>query len=226
MRSTTFVRLCLVSLAGSLAAMVPAGAPSPSGAQKGETVNCVVAVVGSRMITLTDVRLVEAFDIFDIGPEPDPAKRRRLILDRLIDQKVILDLARESAPVEAVHVEKAWTELLGRMGREEAKRRLEAFGAEPVDLLPYFEEKLLAESVIDKRFSRSAPISLQEIETYYAEIFGPSRRSLGLPVPPLIEVVDAVENEIRRAKLAVQTAQWILNLRQQAEIEIRPDCLK
>jgi hypothetical protein len=217
MKTKTLAWLFLVLLAGG---------PCPAAAQKGETVNCIVAVVGSRMITLTDVRLAEAFGIFDVGPDADPAKRRRFVLDRLIDQKVVLDLAREDAPIEAARVEKAWTDLLVRIGREEAKRRLETFGAEPVDLLPYFEEKLLAESVIEKRFGRSAPVSLQEIEAYYAGTYGPSRKSLGLPVPPLIEVVDAVENEIRRAKLAVQVAQWIANLRQQAEIEIRPDCLK
>ena len=42
---------------------------------------------------------------------------------------------------------------------------------------------------------------------------------------PLIEVLDALEAEIRKAKVEGQSGDWIKNLRLQAEIEIRPDCL-
>jgi hypothetical protein len=194
--------------------------------QRTETVNCIVAVVGSRVISLTDVRLAEAFDVFEVGSEADAAKRRRLILDKIIDQKVVVDLARENIPVGADRVEKAWMALLDRIGREEAKRRLDAFGAAPVDLLPFLEEKLLAEAIIDSRFSHSASVSLKEIETYYTETYAPARKATGLPVRPLVEVADEVESEIQRGKTAERAAQWIRSLRGQAEIEIRPDCLK
>ena len=213
--------LALLAFAAGLS-VASAGAQ----AQKTETVNCIVAVVGMRAISLTDVRIVEAFGVLDAGGEADPARKRRVLVDRLIDQKVVVDLARENISVEASRVEKAWTELLARLGRDEAKRRLEAFGAEPVDLLPYLEEKLLAEAVINKRFSRGAAVSIKEIEAYYAGTYAPARKSFGLPVSPLIDVADALENEIRRAKLAGQVELWIKNLRGQTEIEIRPDCLK
>jgi hypothetical protein len=222
MRARTIRLLVLPLLAGVLAAPPHAA----GGAQRTETVNCIVAVVGPRVISLTDVKLAEAFGVFDVGEEADASKRRRLILEKLIDQKVVVDLARENIPVGADKVEKAWTALLDKIGRDEAKRRLEAFGAGPVDLLPFLEEKLLAEAVIETRFSRGAPVSLKEIETYYAETYAPARKAAGLSVPPLIEVVDAVESEIQRGKMAERAAQWVKNLRGQAEIEIRPDCLK
>lgn len=210
-----------------LLAALLAPAPCPAGqAQRAVTVDCVVAVVGSRVISLTDVRLAEAFGVFDMGSEADPAKRRRLILDKLIDQKVVVVLARENVPVGADKVEKAWTALIDRIGREDAKRRLEAFGAESVDLLPYLEEKLLAEAIIESRFSHGAAVSLKEIETYYAETYAPARKALGLAVPPLPEVAGALESEIQRGLMAERAAQWIRNLREQAEIEIKLDCLK
>lgn len=222
MRSRAIRLLVLPLVAGMLAAP-----PHAAGrAQRTETVNCIVAVVGTRVISLTDVKLAEAFGVFDVGEEADASKRRRLILEKLIDQKVVVDLARENIPVGADKVEKAWTALLDMIGRDEAKRRLEAFGAGPVDLLPFLEEKLLAEAVIEIRFSRGAPVSLKEIEVYYAETYAPARKAAGLAVPPLIEVVDAVESEIQRGKMAERAAQWVKNLRGQAEIEIRPDCLK
>jgi hypothetical protein len=222
MRARTIRLLVLPLLAGVLAAP-----PHAAGrAQRTETVNCIVAVVGPRVISLTDIKLAEAFGVFDVGEEADASKRRRLILEKLIDQKVVVDLARENIPVGADKVEKAWTALLDKIGRDEAKRRLEAFGAGPVDLLPFLEEKLLAEAVIETRFSRGAPVSLKEIEAYYAETYAPARKAAGLSVPPLIEVVDAVESEIQRGKMAERAAQWVKNLRGQAEIEIRPDCIK
>ena len=222
MRRRTILLLALPLAAGTFAAP-----PLAAGQARGTTtVNCIVAVVGSRVISLTDVRLAEAFGVFDVGEEADAAKRRRLILEKLIDQKVVVEMARESLPVGADEVEKAWTALLDRIGRDEAKRRLEIFGAGPVDLLPYLEEKLLAEAVIESRFSRGAPVSLKEIEAYYADTYAPALKAAGLPVRPLIEVADEVESEIQRGKMAERAVQWIRNLRQQAEIEIRPDCLK
>jgi hypothetical protein len=221
--SRRMVRLLVLALLAGIFGTIPCAAGQ---AQRTETVNCIVAVVGSRVISLTDVRLAEAFDVFDVGGEADAAKRRRLILEKLIDQKVIVDLTRENIPVGAEKVEKAWTALLDKIGKDEARRRLEAFGAEPVDLLPFLEEKLLAEAVIESRFSRGAPVSLKEIEAHYAETYAPARKAAGLSVRPLIEVVDAVESEIQRGKMAERAAQWVKNLRGQAEIEIRPDCLK
>jgi len=210
-----------------LLAALLAPAPCPAGqSRQAVTVDCVVAVVGPRIISLTDVRLAEAFGVFEIGDEADPAKRRRLILEKLIDQKVVVELARENVPVGADKVEKAWTALLGRIGRDEARRRLGSFGAESVDLLPYLEEKLLAEAIIESRFSHGAAVSLKEIETYYAETYAPARKALGLAVPPLSEVAGALESEIQRGLMAGRAAQWIRNLREQAEIEIRPDCIK
>jgi hypothetical protein len=218
--------LTRLAFAALVAAGLGAMPPRAEAQRSSGTVDCIVAVVDTRIITLTDVRLAEAFGVFDVGAETDPAKRLRLVLDRLIDQKVIVGLARENLPVGADKVEKAWTALIDRIGREEAKRRLEEFGAGPVDLLPYVEEKLLSEAVVEIRFSRGAPVSLKEIETYYAETFGPARKALNLPIPPLIEVAAEIEADIRRGKTAEQRAQWVRNLREQAEIEIRPDCLK
>jgi hypothetical protein len=41
-----------------------------------------------------------------------------------------------------------------------------------------------------------------------------------------MDVVDALEKEIRAEKIAVQSALWVQSLREQAEIEIRADVLK
>jgi hypothetical protein len=69
-------------------------------------------------------------------------------------------------------------------------------------------------------------VTLKEIEAYYAENYIAARKKEGAAVKPLVEVLDAIEGEIKRAKIEIQAALWIETLREQAEIEIRPNCLK
>jgi hypothetical protein len=211
-------------LLGGLAAFGPAaGRSAPP--QKPEVVDCLAAIVNGRPITLADVRIAEIFGLVDAGPSTVPEARRRAVLDRLIDRKVVIDLARERTPVDPEKVAQELGRLLTRLGRDEAKARLASFGLEVEDLRPYIEEAILSETIVAGRFVHGAAVSLQEIETYYAETFVPAQAKLGRTAPPLIDVLDSLEAEIKAAKVESQVALWIKNIRQQAEIEIRPDCL-
>lgn len=215
-----YERAVILTAAVVLAATMASAVPSQT-----ETVNCIVAVVNKRMITLTDVKLVEAFGFFETKAIPDAREHRRFLLDKLIDQKVVIDIAREKAPVDQAKVEDELNQLLARLGRDEAKRRLEEFGLEAADLKPFLEEKVLGEMIIASRFGRSTGVTLREIEIYYAETYAPGQKKLGQEPKPLIEVLKTIEAEIKKNKVETQVAHWIKNLRQQAEIEVRPDCL-
>jgi hypothetical protein len=214
-------------LLGGLAAVLPAaGRPAaPQQPQKTEVVDCLAAIVDGRPITLADVRIAEAFGLVDAGTSSAPEARRRAVLERLIDRKVLIDLARERAPVDPEKVAQELGRLLTRLGRDEAKARLASFGLDVEDLRPYLEEGVLSETIVASRFVHGAAVSLQEIETYYDETYVPAQTKLGRPIPPLIDVLDSLEAEIKAAKVESLVALWIKNLRQQASIEIRPDCL-
>ncbi|MCX6565954.1 MAG: hypothetical protein NTW38_05955 [Candidatus Aminicenantes bacterium] len=189
-------------------------------------VDGVVAVVNDRIITLIDVQIVEAFRIFEGSPASDAEAARREILEKLINQKVVLDLSRGRSSVEPSPVEAEVVRISARLGAEKMRALLSRFGIETAELRPYIEEKLYVETVIADRFSRSVTVSLDEIETRYRDRYTPGEQAAGRTPRPFLDAVDALEKEIRAEKITAQSALWLQSLREQVEIEIRPDLLK
>ncbi len=188
--------------------------------------NGIAAVVNERIITLVDIQIVEAFGIVEGPIGADLGAARLVILEKLIDQKVVLDLSRGQSPVDPARVDAEIARITGRLGEEETRARLARFGLSVADLRPYVEERLKVESVVADRFSRSVPVNLDEIEARYRDKYVPAEQAAGRTPRPFLEVVDALENEIRAEKIAVQSALWVQSLREQVEIEIRPEILK
>jgi hypothetical protein len=191
-----------------------------------ETVNCVAAIVDNQVISLMDVRVADAFGLFGPVAAGDAAERRRAVLEKLIDQKVVIVLARENVALDPAKNEQALAGVLAALGPDTAKQRLEEFGFAPADLLRVVEEKTLYEAIVSERFGRSAGVSLQEIERYYAETYIPEQKKLGLEPKPLIDVLPTIEETIKASKISARVAQWIKSLRNQTEIEVRTDCIK
>jgi hypothetical protein len=200
-------------------------APGSSRSQL-QVVDCIVAVVNKQVITLVDLRLVDRFGVYEMEEKAEAVDRPTRLLDKLIDQKVVLDLAAERMAVEKAKVESSLQSIIGRLGPEKARAELEAFGLAPEDLKPYLEEKILCETIIAQRFVQGSSVSLKEIEAYYAETYVPAQKKLGQEPRPMIAMLDTIESEIKKVKAEAQVALWIKNLRKQAEIEIRMDCLK
>jgi hypothetical protein len=198
---------------------------APAAAQE-RVVNGIAAVVNERIITLIDVQVVEAFGIFEGPIGADLGAARLVILEKLIDHKVVLDLSRGQSPIDPAKIDAELARITGRLGEEETRARLARFGLSAADLRPYVEERLKVESVVAERFSRSVPVNLDEIEARYRDKYTPGEQAAGRTPRPFLEVVDALENEIRSEKIAVQSALWVQSLRDQVEIEIRPDILK
>ncbi len=207
-----------------LAAALAAAGPR-AGAQD-RIVDGIAAVVNERIITLVDVQIVEAFMIIEGPIGADLGTARLAVLEKLVDQRVVLDLSRGQAPIDPVRVEAELARLSDRLGDKEFQARLARFGLSAGELRPYLEEKLKVESVVADRFSRSVPVNLDEIETRYRDRYEPGERAAGRTPRPFLEIVDDLENEIRAGKIAIQSALWIQTLREQVEIEIRPDILK
>jgi hypothetical protein len=198
---------------------------APRARGQSNVVDCVVAVVNNQVISLYDVKVVEAFGLFDAPAVPDELGRRRFLLDRLIDQKVAIDLARGNAPVDEKKVDDERNRLLSSLGRDEAQRRLAEFGLDEDGLRPYCRERVLSDTIVADRFARSVAVSLQEIEDYYVKTYALAVAKRGELAKDMLEVLPEIEAEIKKAKIEAEVALWIKNLRQQAEIEIRPDCL-
>jgi len=185
--------------------------------------DCVAAVVNKRVITRIDLRIAGRFRLYSDDAGEGSLER---LLDRLVEQKLVVDIAREQAVPGGEEIAAAINALVRTLGPEVFRKGLEEFGFEEVDLRPYVEEKLIFRKVIASRFSQSAPVTLQEIEAYYQDVYVPARKREGTVPPPMIQVLDRIEALIQDEKREEQIAAWIGNLKSQADIRINRDCLK
>jgi len=205
--------VALILLAGGLAA-----AP--------QVLDCLAAVVNNRSITLVDVRIAETFGIFDEEIRDSPGERRRLILEKLIDQKVVLDLVREPAIPEEGELAAAMGGIVSHLGSEKFEAALREFDFDRDDLAAYLGETLLFRRVLAARFEQGVTVSLREIETHYQDVYAPAVREAGRNPEPFLQVLDDIEDEIKKTKRAAMIEDWIAHIRSQAEIRILPDCLE
>jgi hypothetical protein len=205
-------------------------------------VSCIAAVVDDSIITRLDVEIVEAFGLAgatagssattgssataDKPVVEDAFARRKALLETMIDRRIVLDQVRgpETAPADLLDGE--WRSLAERIGAAGVSERLARLGVASAEVRSALGEKIRFERAIDERFGRSVAVSLKDIEALYEESYVPARRRAGEPVRPLVEVLDALEVQVRRAKIEARASQWIETLRDQAEVEIREDCLK
>lgn len=193
---------------------------------RAQVVDCVLADVDHQVITLSDVRFAEAFGLVSLGRPAGPAPERRALLERMIDERVVIEFAQGEYSVSPDRIASALADLRASLPAGEMDSRLAAFGLRPEDLEPYLEEELLYREIIDQRFGRSVAVTLAEIEAYYDQTYVPARRKLGLEPEPLVRILPEIETAIRTAKTAAQVRTWIDSLRGQAEIVLKSDCLK
>lgn len=191
-----------------------------------QVVDCLAAVVNARSVTLVDVRIAERFGIYDEEIRDRSGGRRRLILERMIDQKAVLDLVREPAALEERDLAAAVGEISARLGPEEFEVALREFDFDKDDLAAYLGETLLFRRVLAARFEQGVTVSLREIEIHYQDVYAPAMREAGRNPEPFLQVLDDIEDEIKKTKRAAMIEEWIAHIRSQAEIRILPDCLE
>jgi len=191
-----------------------------------QTVNCLVAVINGEIITLLDVQVTAEFGLGHAAAVEAGADPRLLALDALIDRKVVLDLAREVRRVDGDELAAAVTDLRLTLGEEDFAAKLGKFGLLAKDLEPYLEERILYDRALALRFSQTIPVSLTEVERHYRDIYAPEQTRRGLVPEPLERVVDVIESKLRDERRTQQTADWVRDLRQRADIQLKKDCLK
>lgn len=199
-----------------------AGCFFPASFMPQELVNQIVAVVNDSAITLSDIQIAQAFGLFENMAEEEKAEDEEIwILEKLIDQKLIIQLSSEKVAVEEAEIESRLQDLIKRMGESEFKRRLARFGLMREDLKGYLQEKILAQKIISLKFSQTVTVSLKEIEAYYQEKYAPSLKARGLEPPAMVERLDEIEAAIKAEKIKAQVGEWLKNLKKKADIQIK-----
>lgn len=191
-----------------------------------QMVDRIVAVVNEEVITLTDVRIAEAFGLYaeEIGEEAEDP--RSLILQKLIDQKVVIQLSGEEVLIDAVKLDENLMRITQRIGAGEVERRLTHFGLDWENLKDFLREKMAYQTIISERFSKVNPVSLKEIEEYYQRSYVPAQKEKGVEPKPMMEILDEIESGIKQEKIEAQIQDWIMNLRDKSDIQVIKGGLK
>jgi peptidyl-prolyl cis-trans isomerase SurA len=188
---------------------------------QGEVVDRIVAVVNDEVITLTDVNIIQKFGLFEDLEESQDADKQTQILSRLINQKLVIQLASERFMVDKEELEASLSDFIQKTDPDFAGTALLQFGLDWDDLKSYLREKLLFQKIVSQRFKRGVIVSIEEIERYYEQVYVPSQRGKKLSPQPMIEVLDQIEGELQREKVEDQVQGWIDNLKREANIQIK-----
>jgi len=191
-----------------------------------EVIDRIVAVVNDHIITLTDLKIADAFGLYEYEFEGDVDDLLSLILERMVNQKIVIDATKENISVGNAELEASLERIIQALGREEFQEKLDEFGLSLEELEGHFKEKIMYQKVISRRFGQEVILSLKEIETYYKEVYIPAQEERGLEPRPMTEILDEIEMAIRQEKMKRQIAEWVNNLRKQADVEIKFDVVK
>jgi hypothetical protein len=198
-------------------------------------VDRVVASVGHRVITQSDVEMEFRYEAFLSGQSipvpPLQAASLKSACERLIDQQV-LEIEFETEPQEvaedSARARARLTEVKKRYGSaaafEAALRSLGAAGGAAVteqDVLGRLTRQDRILRLIDERLRPSAGVEPAEIEAYYHASFVPEyeRRSKA-PAPPLAEVADQIREILVQRKIDQQLTAWLASLRKERHVRI------
>lgn len=196
-----------------------------SGLAVAQTVDCLAAVVNGQALTLADVQIAEEFRLFPRAAEGAEGDARSAVLEALIDQRVVLEVTRETGPVDPARLEAALGGVRAAMGEAAFRAALDKFGLTEADLRPYLEDRIRFDRAVAVRFAVRNPVSAAEIESYYRDVYVPGQRGQGLEPKPLEEVLLQIEGRVEESVRAEKVAEWIRNLRRQADVRVNRDCL-
>ncbi len=185
--------------------------------------DCVAAVVNGKAVTLIDVRIAQRFGLHAGDPGETSLSA---VLDRLVEQKLVFDLARGPAAPSDEEIAVALDEAARRLGPDAWARALAEFGIAEADLRPFVENAVGYRKAVAGRFSQAAPVTIKEIEAYYQDVYVPERRAAGEEPAPMVQVLDRIESRVQEQRRDKLIADWTGNLKAQAEILVNRDCLE
>ncbi|MGB9836886.1 MAG: hypothetical protein ACPLRX_09135, partial [Candidatus Saccharicenans sp.] len=178
-----------------------------------------------KPITLFDLKVFRAFDLISEAQQGIYEDRDKF-LESYVDQVLIQELAREQLRVSEDEIKQEINKSKQKIGEEKFNRKLLSLGLREIDLMPYFEGKILFDRVIGSRFAQKSYVSLKEIEDYYRNEYVPEQKARGQTPAELFQVLDELEDRLQRNKRSQEIKKWMEELRQRAEIMINSDCLK
>lgn len=195
----------------------------------GETVDRVVAAVGDKAITASDVEAEYRMELLHDGKnpaasEPDGSTLNQ-VRDRLIDRALLEQEATtdgiEVAPNDPVVDERLRTLVQKFPAPGTLTADLGKIGLTEDGLRRHLGEEERVLRVIDERLRPQATVEPSEIETYYRETFVPElARQSQQPPPPLAAVEGRIREILTQQKIDMLLVDWLKTLRTSHDVRL------
>jgi hypothetical protein len=188
-----------------------------------EIIDRVLAIVGSQVVTLSDVRSVETFGDMPVGmATANPAQ----ILDALIDRELMLgEVERYVAPEpDRAVVDRRLAQIRTRFPGPGAYDQALARTAMTDDSLRAFVGgNLRIDAYLDQRFGVPAQPTPDEVRRFYLD--HPAEFTRAGHLLPLDDVRSRAQEELAAQRRRTLVAQWLDHLRHVTHVEISPGAL-
>lgn len=214
-RRLTILRvLFIASFCASLctAVLIPARA---------QVIDRMLATVNGELITESEVCWELALDP-DLQPLVLSAENKRLMLERIIDQRILSQEAAkipQNAPTDAQISDYRLKELVGRFGSQEALlARTRAVGLDAATLREIISRRLVLIKYIDFRFRAFVLVQPDEVERHYREVALPIMRNRGGNIRSLDEMRVEIEALLAEEKINGELDHFLDEARDQAQI--------
>ena len=181
---------------------------------RADVVDRVMAVVGSAVVTLSDVRAAEAFGLTS-GTAPAD------VLTALIDRELMLgEVDRYVAPdPESGVLDRRLGQIQARFpSRALYEQALARTAMTEERLRTFVSENLRVESYVDQRFGSAAKPAPDEVLRYYRE--HPAEFSQAGRLAPFDEVQAAVQQKLATDRRRALVVDWLDRLRRRSQVRI------
>ncbi len=189
---------------------------------RAEVTDRMLAIVNGQLITESDVLWALALD-----PEMEPLnpsqENKRLMLERLIDQK-LLDQEAEKTPQNEPSEDEITRyikeKLVDKFSSEQVFRaRLLKVGLDQASLREVVRHRLEISKYMDFRFRAFVFVKPEEIERYYNEVQVPRQKSSGTPVASLDDTLRSkIEGILEDQKFNSELERFFDEARAQAQV--------
>ncbi len=183
----------------------------------------IAATIDREVITLSQIDQIVTARLIPQRAEESEDDYRRRVLNALISQTLrYRDVQRFR--VEDVSPDALESRLLVVISRFPSEAEFTAALSRAEwnldDVRAMLRRQMQVENYIDERFSPTIFVSLEEIETYYREVWLIQRQERGLPPVPLSQVREEIRTLLRADRLRDQVEVWTSQLRASANVDV------
>jgi hypothetical protein len=179
-----------------------------------EVLDGLAATVGSRVITLSDLRLARDLQLVAPGTSEEAA------LTAVIDRTLMLVEVERFQPPDPPEtaVDMRLNELKARLNAGEWERAIVRNGVDEAHIRALLRDTLRLESYLRQRFETLARPSDEEVKSAYEQ-----RRQRGSAggLPPFDQLQERLHEELRGERFDTLVAGWVAELRSRGEVSVR-----